>query len=1330
MRHPRHVRVSRVALVVTLAVLLAAGYAATARFVRAAAQPWMNTSLSPDQRANLLIAQMTLDEKIAELHGASGSAYVGYVPANTRLGIPALYLEDGPAGVADGMTGVTQLPAPVAGAASWDPSLMRQYGSVLGAEEAGKGTNVTLAPTINITRDPRWGRAFESIGEDPYLNGQMGAADIQGIQSQGEIAQVKHWAVYNQETYRNTSADNAVVSDRTMQEIYFPAFQAAIDQGKVGSIMCSYSTINGAYACQNSYLNQVLRQQFQFPGFNTSDWGATHSTVQSANNGLDMQMPDDSYYGAALKAAVQSGKVSMATLDQHVHNILRTMFALGLFDRPHTGSPSATVTSPQHTQTALQTAENGTVLLKNDGNALPLNTSKVHSIAVIGDDAGSGAQTAGGGSASVNAPYVVTPYQGISKRAGSGVQVQYAQGVAPNNQLPVVDSQYFTPASGSGNGLTAQFYNNMTLSGTPVLTRNDPTVNFNWNGGSPGAGVNATQWSVKWTGTLTPPTTGSYTFSLTSDDGSRLFINGQKIIDNWRDQGAHTQTGSVNLTATQPVQIEVDYYQNGGASLVSMGWQIPGGPSLQDQAVQLAKTSDIAIVFASDFETEGADLATIDLPGAQNQLIEAVAAANPNTIVVLNTGSAVTMPWVNSVKGIVEAWYPGQEDGNAIAAVLFGDVNPSGKLPVTFPKSLADVPASTPQQWPGVTGQVQYSEGLLVGYRWYDAKNITPLFPFGYGLSYTTFSFSNLVVAPQPASYKSTISVDADVTNTGSRAGAEVVQLYLGDPATTGEPPKQLEGFQKLTLNPGQSQHVHFTLDPRAFSYWDSSSNSWVVADGTYQVFVGDSSRTLPLQGSFDVRTTDGPRYVTVKSPGVLTPGSPATVTTSFTNGGDIAAHQLNMTLQVPSGWTANATTPASFQTVDGSQTVTTTWSVTQPANAQPGTFTFTGVASYVSEGGKATNQASATAQLPYSSLAQAYNNVGISDNSNPSAGNLDGNGYSYSAQALAQVGLTPGASVGGVFTWPNVPAGTPDNVQTAGQVVRVTGSGSYLGFLGTATFGTENGAGTITYTDGSSQAFTLRLADWYANSPANGGQIVATAPDWNAPPTNTLGSHAVSVYYAPVALQSGKTVEYVTLPNDANEHVFAMAVTNTAVLPFSSLRQAFNDVGITDNSNTGPGNFGGAGYSYSAQGLAAVGLTPGQPVTTNGVTFTWPNVAAGTPDNVVPSGQQILFSGSGSTLGFIGSGNNGEAKGTGTITYTDGSTQQFTLDFADWYWNGAVSGGGVVATTPNWNAPSNAGSHAVSIYYWGVSLAAGKTIQSVTLPSTWNMHIFAMAAQ
>ncbi|HWG60413.1 MAG TPA: glycoside hydrolase family 3 C-terminal domain-containing protein [Streptosporangiaceae bacterium] len=667
--------------------------------------PWVGSTASPDTKASEVLAQMTLSDEIALVHGVSGT-YVGNVPANPRLCIPALGLEDGPAGVADGMTGVTQLPSPGAATATWDTALEQQYGAVVGAEEAGKGANINLGPTVNIVRDPRWGRAFESMGEDPYLAGQMAVADIQGVQSQNVMAQVKHLAVYNQETYRNTTNDNAIIDQRTMQEIYLPQFRAAVQQGGASSVMCSYSMINSVFACENPYtMEGVLKTEFGFPGFVTSDWGATHSTVPSANSGLDMEMPTGKYFSSALSTAVTNGQVNKARLDDMVHRILRQMFLFGLFDRAPSGSPTATVTTPAHAAVARQTAEEGAVLLKNAGGILPLSTSSLHSIAVIGSDASSGAYTAGGGSANVKAPYVVNPLQGITNRA-TGVTVNY-------------------------------------------------------------------------------------------------------------DSGSSTT-----------------------------------------RAASLAKKSDVAIVFADDPESEGSDLSNIDLPGSQNNLISAVAAVNPRTIVVLNTGSAVTMPWLSQVAGVFEAWYPGQEDGNAIAALLFGDVNPSGKLPVTFPQSLADVPASTTAQWPGTNGQVQYSEGVNVGYRWYQAKNITPLFPFGYGLSYTTFALSNLAVSGTDGRGDATVS--ATVTNTGSRAGADVAQLYVGDPAT-GEPPKQLKGFSRVDLAPGASQTVQFTLTPHDLAYWDDASGSWQTPAGTYQIWVGDSSANLPLNAALSVTTGSGP---------------------------------------------------------------------------------------------------------------------------------------------------------------------------------------------------------------------------------------------------------------------------------------------------------------------------------------------------------------------------------------------------------------------------------------------------------------------------------------
>jgi beta-glucosidase len=718
--HPRlkTARTLAVALVTASAGLFAAvGAAAPAQAAAPAACPWVDSTAPISQRVSELMSKMTLSQEISLMTGVSGSSYVGFIPAIGSLCIPALNLQDGPAGVGDGLTNVTQLPAPVDVAATWDPSAEQEYGQVIGAEQAAKGTTIDLGPTINIDRDPRWGRAFESIGEDPYLNGQLGAADIRGVQSAGTMAQVKHFAVYNQETNRNTSADNAVVSTEAEQEIYFPAFQAAVQQGAASSVMCSYSTINGTPACQDPYtLNTVLRQQDGFTGFVTSDWGATHSTAASANAGLNMDMPgNDGYYGSALQSAVSSGSVSQATINSEVSEILTEEFGFGLFDKSPTGSPAETATNATDQSDATALSEEGTVLLKNTGNVLPL-TSSDSSIAVIGADASTSPDTAGGGSAGVDSSGTVTPLQGIQAAAPSGVTVDYNAG--------------------------------------------------------------------------------------TSDSS----------------------------------------------------------------AASTAASAKVAVVFASLSESEGSDLTSIDLGSTQDALISAVAAANPNTIVVLNTGSAITMPWLSSVKGVLEAWYPGQEDGTAIASLLFGNTDPSGHLTVTFPTSLSQVPASTTAQWPGTNGTVQYSEGVEVGYRWYDSQNLTPQFPFGYGLSYTSFSYSNLHVGSLTAGGQATVT--ATVTNTGSRAGADVAQLYVDDPAASGQPPLQLEGFQRVNLAAGASATVTFPLTQQNLQYWNSSSNAFATSTGNYGIEVGDSNANLPLSGTLAVTSAELGQPVTITNPG------------------------------------------------------------------------------------------------------------------------------------------------------------------------------------------------------------------------------------------------------------------------------------------------------------------------------------------------------------------------------------------------------------------------------------------------------------------------------
>jgi beta-glucosidase len=667
--------------------------------------PWVGSTAPVATRVSQVLAQMTQAQKIQMLHGNGATQpYIGDMSAIPSLCIPAMGFQDGPSGVGDGLGGVTQLPSAVSSAATWDTGLQKQYGTVAGAEFKGKGADVALGPTMNIVRDPRWGRAFETYSEDPYLAAQMATASIQGIQSQGVMAQAKHVAVYNQETNRNGPADNAVVDNRTLQEIYLPAFQAAVSKGASASVMCAYSTVNGVYACQNPYLlNTALYQQAGFGGFVTSDWGGAHSTVESANNGMTIEMPNGYFYDAFLSQALANGTVSQATLDTMVSRVLTQMFAFGLFDKQKTGTTGAVVTSAAHQTTARQVAEQGSVLLKNTG-ILPLSTTTTKSIALLGSDGGAGVRSVGGGSATATSSGTVSPLTALQNRvAGTGTTVTY----------------------------------------------ND------------GTDVNA--------------------------------------------------------------------------------------------AVTAARAANVAVVCVGYGEQEGTDLTSIDLSSAQTSLIQQVAAANPNTVVVLNTGSAVTMPWLGQVKGVLEEWYAGQEVGNSLAALLFGDVDPSGKLPVTFPGSLADVPAHTTAQWPGNGTDVQYSEGLKVGYRWYDAQNIAPLFPFGFGMSYTSFSFSGLQVGALDASGNGTVK--ATVTNTGSRAGAEIAQLYVGDPASTGEPAKQLKGFQRVDLQPGASAQVTFPVTAHDLAYWNTTGNNWTTPAGNYQMMVGDSSRNLPLTGTLNVPT-------------------------------------------------------------------------------------------------------------------------------------------------------------------------------------------------------------------------------------------------------------------------------------------------------------------------------------------------------------------------------------------------------------------------------------------------------------------------------------------
>ncbi|HUD36988.1 MAG TPA: glycoside hydrolase family 3 C-terminal domain-containing protein [Streptosporangiaceae bacterium] len=764
--------------------------------------PWLKQSLPIGKRVAMVRNAMTLADKITMVEGQGTSKpYVFYMAAQPKLCIPAMGLEDGPNGVGDGLTGVTQLPAGVALAATFDPSLARQYGQVIGSEEWGKGAAVNLGPTVNIDRDPRWGRSFETFTEDPYLNAALAVSEIEGVQGTGELSQVKHFAVYNQETNRNTPADDAIISTRALHEIYLPAFEQAVTKAKVASVMCAYSTINGHYACQNPYLEKTtLDQRWGFPGFVTSDYGAIHAT-SAALDGTDMEQPLSRYFGQPLKKDVQDGAISVSVLNGMVSRILFEMFRFRLFNHPPTGNPKAVVTTPAHQAVSTKVAEAGTVLLKNSGPVLPLSPRNGGSIAVIGPAASAAPTDAGGGCAYVTAPFSVTPLAGLQAAAGPGTTVSYTQGLPADTSLPAIPSADLTPAYAP------------------------------------------TGFGGSYSGTLTAPQTGTYVLALGNDCGcytpTYLSLNGKQLLDVPGTPPVHTYSVAVHLVAGQQYAIGIT------AESSALTWGTPSSlaPDLSQAAAAARSAGTAVVVVCDDTETEAADRLSLSLPSAQDELIARVAAANPRTVVVIDAGAPVAMPWLGQVASVVDAWYPGESNGTALASVLFGATDPSGHLPVTFPVGLAQVPASTKAQFPGENGKVLYSEGIDVGYRWYDAKHLTPLFPFGYGLSYTRFAFSDLTV--------SRTEVTARVANVGQVAGSDVAQLYLGDPPKASEPPRQLKGFRRVTLAPGQSAIVRFPLTSHDLSYWSDAANRWVLPSGKFWVYVGDSSAlaNLPLRG-------------------------------------------------------------------------------------------------------------------------------------------------------------------------------------------------------------------------------------------------------------------------------------------------------------------------------------------------------------------------------------------------------------------------------------------------------------------------------------------------
>ena len=828
-----------------------------------AGAPAAGAAPSPAARADAVLARMTLEEKLALM--GSGAAGV------PRLGIPPLRFVDGPNGIGEGSLGVTAFPNAENIGASWDPALAYRYGVALGAEAAGKGDTLLAAPTINIVRSPLWGREPETFGEDPFLTSQLVAPEIRGIQSRHVIAEVKHFAAYNQETGRFGTrllapAVNVVVSERALQEIYLPGFRVAVQQGGTGSVMCSYNQINGTPSCQDAQTLGLLKG-FGLQGFVEPDATlAVRDVLAAANAGVDNFQLGSIVSAAAgsagagglpetgvLRSAAQSGRLSPTRIDDAVRRILVAMFRVGLIGHARP-APQAVVSTPAHRALATEISTEATVLLQNRRRALPL-TPGVRSIAVIGHDAGAGTQVEENGSPAVrsSAP-VITPLAAISARAGRRVRVTSAPGTLGVVALPVLPAAVLTPSTGSGHGLSATYYASADLSGPPITTRTDPTVSFASKRAVlqtiPGTGAG----SARWTGTLTPPRTGDYRFSLAVSGTARLFIAGRQIAapDTEFITGAPQYPGAnpvtyqanVELTAGHRVPIRVEYSTGvsiAGAEL-HLGWE-PPDPQLIGRAVAAARRASVAVVFANDVSSEGMDRPSLELPADQDRLIAAVAAANPRTIVVLHTGGPVLMPWRGKVAAIVEAWYPGQQSGQAIAKTLFGDVDPSGRLPVTFPASARQGPTAAPAAFPGVANVVRYDEGIFVGYRFYRRFGQRPLFPFGFGLSYTTFALGQ---AKARALGADRFSVSVPVRNTGHRPGAQVVELYVGDPPSTGEPAEQLKGFARVFLAPGQTRTVTLRLESASFAHYSSARGAWTVTPGRYAVWLGTSSQDLP----------------------------------------------------------------------------------------------------------------------------------------------------------------------------------------------------------------------------------------------------------------------------------------------------------------------------------------------------------------------------------------------------------------------------------------------------------------------------------------------------
>ncbi len=827
-------------------------------FGAAAAQAPVPDSPAIEAQARAMVSKLTLEEKI-ELIGGVDSMYTRPMPS---IGLPRFKMSDASVGVRTwGPT--TAYAGGVALAASWDTDLARAIGESLGRDARSRNVNFLLGPGVNIARSPVGGRNFEYLSEDPYLNSALVVPFIEGVQSQGVIATVKHYALNNQEFNRHNASSD--IDERTLREIYLPAFEAAVTKGHADAVMNSYNLVNGVHATQNEFLNlKVLKGEWDFKGILMSDWAATYDGVAAANNGLDLEMPSPKFMNARnLVPSVRDGQVKESTIDDKVLRLFRTELRYGFTTRPQF-DPADSTYSVADRAVALRGALESITLLKNDGNLLPLDPAKIKTIAILGPDAWP-AVPGGGGSSEATSFDPVSTVTGIANLLGPGVHVLYSRGLPEMNDV-------FKNTHWDGD-VKVETFPSDDFTGTPETGSRHNVADWtpkHWET------AQLTPRSIRYTAAFRAGSAGKYLLigAASGEDAFKILVDGKQILEQVHAEGQVPKYTSLDLAAGQTVHIEADYLPHASGS--RFGFGLAYEPDLVSaEAKRYASLADVVVLalgFNAASEGEGHDR-TFRLPWGEDALVDAVAAANPHTIVTLTGGGGMDVSrWLDKVPALLHTYYPGQEGGTAVAEILFGRHDPEGKLPVSFDRSWEEDPsyrwyygapgADTTLHTIGEHGQpvdytvphIQYGDKLMVGYRYWTTTGKHPLFPFGFGLSYTTFRFSNLQ-APATTASGSTIPVSFDVTNTGSAEGAEVAQLYVSDPsAKVDRPERELKGFEKVRLNPGETKHVTLTLDARSFSYWDESAHKWTIDPGKFVLRVGDSSENTPLEADITLQ--------------------------------------------------------------------------------------------------------------------------------------------------------------------------------------------------------------------------------------------------------------------------------------------------------------------------------------------------------------------------------------------------------------------------------------------------------------------------------------------